>query len=59
MRRSIQTTIVDVALAETSVEDEDALEALCTEHVRVTREAIRDPTTLLDFDEYLGVGRAL
>ena len=67
MRESIQTTIVDVALAETSVEDEDLLEVLCAVHTDVTERVCQQHAgvesvvgnNLMDFEEYLGVGRAL
>jgi len=66
---TVQTAIVDAALAETRITDEDVLAELCDVHVGATRAAclsfesagdsMDDARQTLDFDEYLAVGRAL
>jgi hypothetical protein len=56
---SVQTAIVDAALAGTDVTDDDALAALCDVHIGATRAAVQNLRPLLDFEEYAEAGRAL
>lgn len=56
---TVRTAVIDAALANTTVEDGQALAALCDVHVSATRAACRSYDHLLDFEEYCGAGRAL
>jgi len=64
---SVRTAIIDAALANTTVEDGQALAALCDIHVSATRAACQQHggrecpvgNDLMDADEYIGVGAAL
>jgi len=55
----VRTAIIDAALSNTTVEDGQALAALCDIHVSATREACQSYDHLLDFEEYRGAGVAL
>lgn len=65
--QTIRTTVIDTALAGTSVDDADVLDALCDEHLRATASVCKRDggpesvvgSDLMDFDAYAGVGRAL
>jgi len=56
---TVRTAIIDAALSNTTVEDGQALAALCDIHVSATREACQSYDHLLDFEEYRGAGVAL
>ena len=56
---SVQTAIVDAALAGTDIDDPDVVDALCDVHLGATRAAVQNLRPLLDFEEYAEAGRAL
>lgn len=56
---SVRTAIIDAALSNTTVEDGQALAALCDCHVSATRAACQSRHHLLDFEEYRDAGVAL
>jgi len=56
---TVRTAVIDAALANTTVEDGQALAALCDCHLGATRAACQSTDHLLDFEEYSGAGRAL
>jgi len=56
---TVRTAIIDAAITNTTVEDGQALAALCDCHVSATRAACQSRDHLLDFEEYRDAGVAL